>query len=307
MRRIQCEKSNVKELYMIKSMTGYGSFRAVNSGREIFVEIKSVNHKFSECFVHTSRAYGFLEDRVRKFTAEFIARGKLDINVNIVSEASDETIVTANRAVLDGYLSTLNEYASTSSHNIDTHVDYALLLKIPDGFTVQKAKTDEEKLWEDVKDVLSRAVENYNAMRLTEGEKLKEDISGRLSAIQKNVNIIDELSPKSADKYRLKLSERLAEIIANADEQRILTEAAIFAEKTAVFEETVRLKSHISQFNDFLTFSEPIGRKMDFLTQEMNREANTIGSKAADLEITRLVLNIKSDIEKIREQVQNIE
>jgi uncharacterized protein (TIGR00255 family) len=292
---------------MIKSMTGYGSFRAVNSGREIFVEIKCVNHKFSECFVHAPRAYGFLEDRVRKYAAEFIARGKLDININIVSEASDETIVTANKAVLDGYLNTLYEYALKSDKNINTDINYALLLRIPDGFTVSKAKTDEEKLWEDVKEVLTCAIENFNAMRITEGRKLREDISGRLSAILDSVNIIDELSPKSAEKYRQKLFERLTEIIGNADEQRILTEAAIFAEKTAVFEETVRLKSHISQFEDFLTFSEPIGRKMDFLTQEMNREANTIGSKAAELEITKLVLNIKSDIEKIREQVQNIE
>jgi uncharacterized protein (TIGR00255 family) len=290
---------------MIKSMTGYGSFRAVNSGREIFIEIKSVNHKFSECFVHAPRAYGFLEDRVRKYAAAFIARGKLDININITTEASDEIIVTANKAVLDGYLKTLSEYAG--EQNIDTHVDYALLLKIPDGFTVKKAETDEEKLWEDVKEVLGGALDNFTAMRVTEGEKLREDISGRLLTISDSVDIIDLLSPKSVEKYRQKLSERLAEIIANADEQRILTEAAIFAEKTAVFEETVRLKSHISQFEDFLKYKEPIGRKMDFLTQEMNREANTIGSKAADLEITKLVLNIKSDIEKIREQVQNIE
>ncbi|MDR0903440.1 MAG: YicC family protein [Ruminococcus sp.] len=290
---------------MIKSMTGYGS--AVNSGREIFVEIKSVNHKYSECFVHTSRAYGFLEDRVRKFAGEFIARGKLDINVNIAAEVSDETIVTANKAVLDGYLNTLSEYALSSDKNIDTHVDYALLLKIPDGFTVQKAKTDEDALWEKVKEVLLSALDNFTAMRIREGEKLSDDITDRLASISDAVDRIDKLSPKSTEKYRQKLTDRLNEIIGNADEQRILTEAAIFAEKTAVFEETVRLKSHISQFRDFLTYKEPIGRKMDFLTQEMNREANTIGSKASELEITKLVLEIKSDIEKIREQVQNIE
>ncbi|MDR0987000.1 MAG: YicC family protein [Ruminococcus sp.] len=292
---------------MIRSMTGYGSFRAVNSGREIFVEIKSVNHKFFECFVHTSRAYGFLEDRVRKFAGGFIARGKLDININIVSEGSDETIVTANKAVLDGYLDSLFDYAVNSDKNIDTHIDYELLLKIPDGFTVQKAKTDEEELWSDVKEVLLNALDSFTSMRITEGDKLKDDIEGRLSAISDAVDIIDLLSPKSVEKYRQKLFDRMNEIIGSADEQRILTEAAIFAEKTAVFEETVRLKSHISQFEDFLMYKEPIGRKMDFLTQEMNREANTIGSKASDLEITRLVLNIKSDIEKIREQVQNIE
>ncbi|MDR0975222.1 MAG: YicC family protein [Ruminococcus sp.] len=296
---------------MIKSMTGYGSFRADFGGREIFAEIKSVNHKYSEISVHTARAYGFLEDRAKKFVSESIARGKVDININITSVLSDDTVVTANKAVLDGYLKTLYDYslysASANEMNIDTNIDYSLLLRIPDGFTVQKAKTDEEALWEDVKTVLTAAVENFTKMRTAEGEKLRDDIIKRLADITENVSRVDELSPLSAEKYRQKLTDRIKELIGNADEQRILTEAAIFAEKTAVFEETVRLKSHISQFESFFTFSEPIGRKMDFLTQEMNREANTIGSKALDIEITRLVLNIKSDIEKIREQVQNIE
>jgi uncharacterized protein (TIGR00255 family) len=291
---------------MIKSMTGYGSFRTEQS--EIFAEIKSVNHKFFECSVHAGRAYGFLEDRIRKYVSESISRGKVDINITIASTASDETLVTANKPVLDGYLSALNDFALNADYSISPTVNFEMLLKIPDGFTVQKAQVDEEQLWSDIKNVLSKALESFSDMRQNEGCKLCDDIRERLSAIAENVETIDRLSPNSAEKYRLKLTERLNELLSgNADEQRILTEAAIIAEKTAVFEETVRLKSHLSQFESFLSANEPIGRKMDFLTQEMNREANTIGSKAQDLEITKLVLNIKSDIEKIREQVQNIE
>jgi uncharacterized protein (TIGR00255 family) len=293
---------------MIKSMTGYGSFRAGKSDREINVEIKSVNHKFFECNVHTARAYGFLEDRVRKYCGEFIDRGKVDVNIGIITKESDDIEITANTAVLDGYLDTLYNYSYNSNYNISTDIDYETLLKIPDGFSVTKKKTDEESLWAEVRDALDEAVQSFAKMRTLEGDKLRDDINERLNAISDSVDIVDMLSPESVKRYRERLFEKLNEILSGkADEARILTESAIFAEKVAVAEETVRLKSHISQFREFLEVTGPIGRKMDFLTQEMNREVNTIGSKAQDIEITRLVLEMKSDIEKIREQVQNIE
>jgi uncharacterized protein (TIGR00255 family) len=289
-------------------MTGYGSFRTATDDREINVEIKSVNHKFFECGVHTARAYGFLEDRVRKYCGEFIDRGKVDVNIGIATKESDDIEITANSTVLDGYLDTLYEYAYNSRYNISTDINYETLLRIPDGFSVTKKKTDEESLWAEVRDALDEAVGSFTKMRTIEGDKLRSDIEKRLSSVSDSVDIIDMLSPESVKRYREKLFEKLNELLdGRADESRILTEAAIFAEKVAVAEETVRLKSHISQFRDFLDANGPIGRKMDFLTQEMNREANTIGSKAQDIQITKLVLEIKSDIEKIREQVQNIE
>jgi uncharacterized protein (TIGR00255 family) len=293
---------------MIKSMTGYGSFRALYSDREINVEIKSVNHKFFECGVHTARAYAFLEDRVRKYCGEIIDRGKVDVNIGIAAKESDDIEITANTAVLDGYLDTLYDYAYNSRYNIDTNIGYDLLLRIPDGFSVTKKKTDEESLWADVRDALDEAVQSFTKMRIMEGDKLRDDIAKRLSSISDSVDIVEMLSPESVKRYRERLFEKLNELLeGRMDESRILTESAIFAEKVAVAEETVRLKSHISQFYDFLDVNGPIGRKMDFLTQEMNREANTIGSKAQDIQITKLVLEIKSDIENIREQVQNIE
>jgi uncharacterized protein (TIGR00255 family) len=295
---------------MLNSMTGYGSCRAEKDGREINVEIKSVNHKFFECSVRAGRQTGFLEDRVKKFLAGFISRGKVDVNINISTAASGDINITADNALIDGYINALRNYADTTNIpvNIKDDLSYSVILRIPDAFIAKKNLPDEETLWADVKAVLSEAFESFSAMRKAEGEKLLADVADRLNAIEEYVNIIDVISPESAVKYRNKLTERLNEIISGkADESRILTEAAIFAEKTAVFEETVRLKSHIEQFRGFLLSDVPIGRKMDFLTQEMNREANTIGSKAQDLEITRIVLEIKSDIEKIREQVQNIE
>jgi uncharacterized protein (TIGR00255 family) len=293
---------------MIKSMTGYGNCRAELNGREIDVEIKSVNHKFFECGVRIGRAYSFLEDKIKKYCGESISRGKIDININITGLDGDDVKITANKAVLDGYISAVKDYARGADTPIEHDLTYSVLLRIPDGFIIQKAMPDEESIWADVKSVLDGALCGLSDMRKVEGEKLREDIIGQLESIDKNVDRIDVLSPESVEIYRKKLTEKLCEMIeSKVDEGRILTDAAIFADKTAVFEETVRLKSHIVQFQSFLESDFPVGRKMDFLTQEMNREANTIGSKAQDIEITRLVLEIKSDIEKIREQVQNIE
>jgi uncharacterized protein (TIGR00255 family) len=300
-------------------MTGYGGFTAERAGREIAVEIKSVNHKFFECFVRAGRSFGFLEEKIKKHCGSFISRGKVEVNVNITATETDDVKITANKAVLDGYLSAARAYQEVSDLNFDPNekIGFYTLFRIPDGFIVGKDIPDEETIWEDVKYALDGALIGFNTMRSTEGEKLRDDIGGRLTAIERYVHTVDVLSPESVSKYRTKLTDKLRDTVNSVMgehitditqiENRILTEAAIFAEKTAVFEETVRLKSHIGQFRSFLTANEPIGRKMDFLTQEMNREANTIGSKAQDLEITRLVLDIKSDIEKIREQVQNIE
>jgi uncharacterized protein (TIGR00255 family) len=296
---------------MLNSMTGYGSSRMTLHGREISIDIRSVNHKFTETTVRSARVFAFLEDKIRKHAAEHISRGKIDINVSITAGDTDDVKVTANIPVINGYLRAITDYTEKGEFTVRDRFTYSLLMRIPDAFTVAKNDPDEETLQADVITVFDEAIKGFNAMRRTEGGKLGADIEGRLQAIEGYVKTIDVLSPESAAKYRAKLTVRLQELLSqnmqNVDESRILTETAIFADKTAVFEETVRLKSHIEQFRVFLSSKEPIGRKMDFLTQEMNREANTIGSKAQDLEITRLVLEMKSDIEKIREQVQNIE
>jgi uncharacterized protein (TIGR00255 family) len=293
---------------MIKSMTGYGSSRQTLHGREIGLDIRSVNHKYSETSVRIGRVFAFAEDRIRKYCADFISRGKVDINVNISSSQTDGVKVTANIPVIDGYLTALTEYTQKGQYDISDRFGYSLIMRIPEAFSVNKDDPDEDQIWEDIKAALNEALSGFNAMREAEGARLAADLEARLTVIEEYVNIIDKLSPESTEKYRAKLTARLKETLSqNIDESRILTEAAIFADKTAVFEETVRLKSHIGQFREFMRSKTPIGRKMDFLTQEMNREANTIGSKAQDIEITRLVLEVKSEIEKIREQVQNIE
>jgi uncharacterized protein (TIGR00255 family) len=290
---------------MLMSMTGYGHARAETESFDISIEIKSVNHKYFECTVRTPRAYGFLEERLKTLAKEKISRGKTEINLSLFAKSGEEKI-TINRAVVEECVNALlelpNEWFSGGLSRAD-------ILRMPDALSIEKITPDEEKFWEDVRKAAVTALDEFLAMRKAEGARLAADVSDKLDAISANVGKIEKLSPERVNAYREKLSKRIAEIIGdrNIDEGRILTEAAIFAEKTAVDEEIVRLKSHIEAYRKYLTATEPIGRKADFLTQEMNRETNTIGSKCQDLEITGIVLEMKSDIEKIREQIQNIE
>jgi uncharacterized protein (TIGR00255 family) len=286
-------------------MTGYGHAKAETELFDISVEIKSVNHKFFECSVRLPRAYGFLEERLKALVKERVSRGKTEINLSLFAKNGEEKI-SVNRAVVESYILALE---SLPSHWFTGGVSKADVLRMPDAFTVEKNTPDEEMIWECVKEAAAAALDEFISMRSTEGERLAADIAEKLDSIENSVKKIEKLSPEGVNAYRDKLFRKISEVVAdrNIDESRILTEAAIFAEKTAVDEETVRLKSHIAQYRSYLKMSEPIGRKADFLTQEMNRETNTIGSKCQDIEITGLILSMKSDIEKIREQVQNIE
>ena len=292
---------------MIKSMTGYGRSQQVIDGREIVVEIKSVNHRYFEFSARVPRAYGYLEEKLKSFLQGSISRGKVDVGVTIFNLEGKDALIEVNKSIAQGYVSALRK----ANEELDLKDDITLskLMRLPDIFNVIKNEEDEEAVWNDVKTVAAEAVDNFVAMRKAEGGKMTEDIGSRLEYIEKLVESVEKRSPEVTRLYRERLYNRIKDILEdkNVDEQRILTEAAIFSEKTAVDEETVRLKSHIHQFRALLGADEPVGRKLDFLIQEFNRESNTIGSKAQDLEVTRTVVELKSEIEKIREQIQNIE
>lgn len=292
---------------MIRSMTGFGRAEETISGRSICAEIRSVNHRYYEFSARVPRSMGFLEEKLKGFLGESISRGKVEVSVTVISAEAADTLIEINKKLAEDYINALRGVKDELWLTDD--LSLTALMKIPDIITVKKAALDENALWEDVKTVCGRAAEKFIAMRETEGHKMKADIEGHLLIISGIVSEIERLSPISVKKYHDKLYQRLCEVLEekNIDEQRIVTEAAIFADKTAVAEETVRLKSHIEQLTQMLSQEGAVGRKLDFLVQEFNREANTIGSKALDLEITRLVVELKSEIEKIREQVQNIE
>lgn len=292
---------------MIKSMTGYGRGNNILHGREITVEIRAVNHRYFEFSSRLSRSLGFVEDKLKAMLQGKISRGKVEVSVYVVNvEAADEK-VTINREIVREYVEALRSVKQ--EFDLKDKLSLADVLRIPDAFTVVKAEADPEQLWEDIKLTAQQALDGFISMREAEGERMRQDISSRLDTIEKWVEAIEQRSPKLVEEYRNRLYDRLSEVLnsANIEESRILTEAAIFSEKTAVDEETVRLKSHIAQFREMLKQSEPVGRKLDFLLQEMNRETNTIGSKVQDLEVTRIVVDQKSELEKIREQIQNIE
>ena len=292
---------------MIRSMTGFGRAEETISGRSICAEIRSVNHRYYEFSARVPRSMGFLEEKLKGFLGESISRGKVEVSVTVISAEAADTLIEINKKLAEDYINALRGVKDELWLTDD--LSLTALMKIPDIITVKKAALDENALWEDVKTVCGRAAEKFVAMRETEGQKMKTDIEGHLLIISGIVSEIERLSPISVKKYHDKLYQRLCEVLEdkNIDEQRIVTEAAIFADKTAVAEETVRLKSHIEQLTQMLSQEGAVGRKLDFLVQEFNREANTIDSKALDLEITRLVVELKSEIEKIREQVQNIE
>lgn len=292
---------------MIRSMTGYG--RAVGSadGFTVTVEIKSVNHRYFEFSAKVYRAYSFLEEKLKTFLKDYISRGKVECSVQIESDREDDCAVQINHSLAAGYMAAFDELCEKYRLSMDRTVD--ILTCHDDIFTVRKKPADEDAVWAVVKNVALEAVNSFTVMRETEGEKLKADVLGRADAIIKDVEFIEERSPQTVKEYNEKLKARIAELIGDTsvDEQRLLTEAAVYADKIAVDEETVRLRSHIDQLHMLFNAEEPVGRKLDFLVQEINREANTVGSKASDIEIARKVIDIKAQVEKIREQIQNIE
>ena len=292
---------------MIKSMTGYGRAVETVEGMTVTVEIKSVNHRFFEFTPKVYRAYSFLEDKLKAYLQQYISRGKVDCYVQIETEAADDSVVEINRSLASGYMKAID--ALCAEYGLERGNSVELLTSHSDIFTVRKAPADEEAVWNRVRPAVEGAVQAFLAMRETEGQKLKADVLSRADAILDCVSFIEHRSPETVKEYNEKLKARIRELLADApvDEQRLLTEAAIFADKIAVAEETVRLRSHIDQLRAMFEAEEPIGRKLDFLIQEINREANTIGSKGSDIEIARKVIDIKAEVEKIREQIQNIE
>ena len=292
---------------MVKSMTGYGRAVETVNGREFTVEIRSVNNRYLDCTVKLPRALSFAEDAVKQAVKASISRGKVDVFVSQRSEGMPEVTVSLNRDVAAAYIRAMRQMAE--EFQIREDISVALVSQMSDVFTVDRPQVDEEQLLADLMQVVGHALEGYDAMRSREGEALKADLTGRGNTIRSLVSQVEEGSPQTVADYRTRLYQKLQEVLANTaiDESRILTEAAIFADKVAVDEETVRLRSHLEQMDSMLATGGPIGRKLDFLLQEMNREANTIGSKCTDLRLARVVVDIKAELEKIREQTQNIE
>lgn len=288
-------------------MTGYGRTQKIISGRDILVEIRSVNHRYYEYSSRIPRVYNYIDDKLKTLLKNNISRGKVEISVSINNLEGKDSVIHINKCAVEGYVNALRSV----SHELLLKDDLTLstLIKLPDIFNVQKTPDDEEQIWSDISEVATDALEKFISMRQVEGVKLKADIIEKADLILQMVEEVEKLSPITTENYKNRLYAKLNEILENKDidQQRIITEAAIFADKIAVDEETVRLKSHISQLNSMLDSDEAVGRKLDFIVQEMNREVNTIGSKAQDINITKIVVNMKSEIEKIREQIQNIE
>ncbi len=292
---------------MLKSMTGYGRAQQIINGRDITVELKGINHRFFEFNARVPRSYGYVEEPIKSLLQSKVSRGKIDVNISIYNVDMPSEEVAVNTELARNYLEALREAADTLGVQDDLKISH--FTRFNDIFTIRKKEEDEEEIVSAVKAVAEQAIERFIQMRAIEGDKLKEDLLEKAASIESAVTVIEEKSSHMAEDYRNRLYQRLSEILHDTkiDEQRILTEAAIFAEKTAVDEETVRLKSHIAQFRQLLQSETAVGRKLDFLIQEFNREANTIGSKIQNVEVTKIVVDIKSDIEKIREQIQNIE
>lgn len=292
---------------MIKSMTGYGKSEQTIDSLNVTVEIKSVNHRYFEFSARVPREYGFLEEKLKKYCNSLITRGKVECYVSVEDLEEREMEVNVNETLAAGYVKALKELSERFGLKDD--ISAVTLSRYPDVITLHKASEDEERIWNAVKTVAETAFSKFIEMRETEGSKLRGDILSRADYIIECVEFIEGRSPETVREYNEKLKQRMKELLGDAavDEQRLLNEAAIYADKIAVDEETVRLRSHISQLREFMNSSEAIGRKLDFLVQEINREANTIGSKAQDVDIAKKVIAIKAEVEKIREQVQNIE
>lgn len=294
---------------MIKSMTGYGRAQDTVGSYNITVELKSVNHRYFEFSSRVPRSYGFIEDKLKNLIGSLVSRGKIECYVSVENIGETESEVVLNEKLAEEYLKAYNTLEDKFDLDVKDSYIFNALAKNSDLFSVRKKAVDEDEVWESVSTVAKTAVEKFISMREAEGAKLREDVLSRADFILSKVAFIEQRSPETVKEYNSKLLDRLNEFLSDIhiDEQRIATECAIFADKVAVAEETVRLRSHIDQLSEFMNCDEPIGRKIDFLVQEMNREANTIGSKAQDVEIARCVIDIKAEIEKIREQIQNIE
>ena len=292
---------------MVKSMTGYGRAEDTVSGYNITVELRSVNNRYLDCNVRIPRLYLFAEEAIKSRVQNTISRGKVDVFVTLENTGEQKLNVSLNKPVADGYYSALKELAQT--YGLQDDISVSLLSRFPEVLVAEKAEDDVEQMAKDICSVLDRALADFDQMRTREGGRLKDDILSRAATIEEKVSLVEKRSPETVSEYRTRLENRMNEVLANTqiDPARILTEAAIFADKVAVDEETVRLRSHISQLREMLGKGGAIGRKLDFLIQEFNREANTIGSKCSDIEIARHVVDVKAEIEKIREQVQNLE
>ena len=293
---------------MIKSMTGYGRARETLNKRDITVELRSVNNRYLDCTVKMPRMYTFAEDAIKQCVQKAISRGKVDVFITVDASAADVAKVTVNQELAAQYAAALNQLAAVCGRE-EYQTTPESLARFPDVLTVTKADEDLETVSADLCAVLEEALAAYNAMRAVEGAKLAEDIGSRLDNILAYTAQVEERSPQTVAEYRAKLTARMEEVLQSTtiDPQRILTEAAIYADKVAVDEETVRLRSHVAQLRTMLDSDAPMGRKMDFLIQEVNRESNTIGSKCNDVSIAQVVVGLKAEVEKMREQVQNLE
>lgn len=292
---------------MVKSMTGYGRGEQTVNGYNITVELRSVNNRYLDCNVRIPRLYLFAEESIKSRVQNAISRGKVDVFVTLESTGEQKLNVNLNKPVAEGYHAALRELAET--YGLADDISVSLLSRFPEVLVAEKAEEDVEQMAKDICCVLDKALNDFDQMRTREGARLKEDILSRAATIEKKVALVEQRSPETVSEYRARLEARMNEVLSNTqiDPARILTEAAIFADKVAVDEETVRLHSHITQLRDMLDKGGAIGRKLDFLIQEFNREANTIGSKCSDIEIARHVVDVKAEIEKIREQIQNLE
>ena len=294
---------------MIKSMTGFGRLREIENEREILAEVKSVNNRYIDIFVRAPRIYGFLEEKIRRETSRYISRGKVEIYIYIEEKSGDNTKITLNETYLENYIAVLNKIRE--DYNLPDDISTMRVAGNRDIYNIEKLEEDEEALWQAVKAVLEKAFAEFNRMRETEGERLLKDMRARIENCGRIADEIKVLAQNCKDNYYENFKQKLKDIIGDAgvtiDENRILTESAIYADKIEITEEIVRMKSHFAQFEKIVREKNPVGRKLDFLIQEINREINTIGSKSLEIEITNRVIEVKSDIEKIREQIQNIE
>lgn len=292
---------------MIKSMTGYGGAKGSAEGLSVSIELKSVNNRYLDVSVKLPRTMLFAEEPIKAAVGRHISRGKVDVFVTVDQSASDDMEVRVNEPLLKGYIEALS--AAAEKFGLQNDMTVMSLCRLPDVLSTDRREIDSSAPMTGITEILERALTEYDAMRLREGEKLRDDVLARLETISRLTGVVEENAPKTVAEYRARLEQKLQEVLAtaNIDESRVLTEAAIFADKIAVDEETVRLRSHISQLRGLTNGESPAGRKMDFLIQELNREANTIGSKCQNADIAHVVVELKAEIEKIREQIQNVE
>ncbi len=292
---------------MIKSMTGYGRYEHLDENRKIVIDIRSVNHRYADVSVKVPRSYGYLEDKIREAVSSEISRGKVEVFVYIETYTHEDKVVTIDHVLAENYYHVLTELKET--YGLRNEVGISDLSRFSDIFVTRSQEEDKDKVWDLVSECLSHAVADFVACRLREGARLKENLVERANAIQGLIKEVEARTPQIVEEYAKRLRERMTELLGNfaVDESRLLTEVGVMADRVCIDEELVRLKSHFVELEKILALSEPVGRKLDFLVQEINRETNTIGSKANDFGIAKTVVEIKSEIEKLREQIQNIE